>query len=85
MARYKMNTYMYGAKSDPYHSRFWDKPYPKTITAQEKEIGTCSQSRCCSSMTSVAHQCKVNFIWAIHPGQAFTDSTQTDVLDRIMA
>ena len=33
----------------------------------------------------MAHQCKVNFIWAIHPGQAFTDSTQTDVLQRIMS
>ena len=83
MARYKMNTYMYGAKSDPYHSRFWDKPYPKSITAQEKEIGMLSEPML-QSMTSVAHQCKVNFIWAIHPGQAFTDSTQTDVLDRIM-
>lgn len=83
MARYKMNTYMYGAKSDPYHSRAWDKPYPISISAKEKEVGMLSQSML-QSMTNVAHQCKVNFIWAIHPGQAFTDSTKTDVLDRIM-
>lgn len=84
MARYKMNTYMYGAKSDPYHSRFWEKPYPTTITEKEKEIGYLSQDML-RSITDVAHQCKVNFIWAIHPGQAFTDSTKTDVLDKIMA
>lgn len=83
MARYKMNTYMYGAKSDPYHSRAWDKPYPNSISAEEKQIGMLSQDML-KSMTAVAHQCKVNFIWAIHPGQAFTDSTQADVLDRIM-
>ena len=84
MARYKMNTYMYGAKSDPYHSRYWDKPYPTTITEKERELGWLSQDML-RSITDVAHQCKVNFIWAIHPGQAFTDSTQTDVLQRIMS
>ncbi len=84
MARYKMNTYMYGAKSDPYHSRFWEKPYPTTITEKEKEIGYLSQDML-RSITDVAHQCKVNFIWAIHPGQAFTDATKTDVLDKIMS
>ena len=84
MARYKMNTYMYGAKSDPYHSRFWEKPYPTSITEKEKEIGYLSQDML-RSMTDVAHQCKVNFIWAIHPGQAFTDATKTDVLDKIMS
>jgi hypothetical protein len=83
MARYKMNTYMYGAKSDPYHSRYWDKPYPTTITDQQKEIGYLSQDMLCS-MTDAAHRSKVNFIWAIHPGQAFTDAKQTDVLDHIM-
>lgn len=68
MARYKMNTYMYGAKSDPYHSRYWDKPYPTTITEKERELGWLSQDML-RSITDVAHQCKVNFIWAIHPGR----------------
>jgi hyaluronoglucosaminidase len=84
MARYKMNTYMYGAKSDPYHSRYWEKPYPTSITQKEKGIGYLSQDML-RSMTDVAHQCKVNFIWAIHPGQAFTDATQADVLDKVMS
>jgi hyaluronoglucosaminidase len=60
MARYKMNTYMYGAKSDPYHSRYWEKPYPTSITQKEKELGYLSQDML-RSMTDVAHQCKVNF------------------------
>jgi hyaluronoglucosaminidase len=84
MARYKMNTYMYGAKSDPYHSRYWDAPYPTTISAEQLRIGYLTQEMM-SDITSVAHATKVNFIWAIHPGKAFADPAQTDVLDRIMA
>ncbi len=84
MARYKMNTYMYGAKSDPYHSQFWDKPYPTTITQEQREIGYMTQDML-RKLTDVAHRCKVNFIWAIHPGSAFTDAKQPEVLDRIMA
>lgn len=83
MARYKMNTYMYGAKSDPYHSQYWDKAYPDTITAEQQRVGmlTAGMMR---QLTDAAHRAKVNFIWAIHPGQAFTDGKQPDVLNRIM-
>ncbi len=83
MARYKMNTYMYGAKSDPYHSQYWDKAYPDTISAQQRRVGmlTAGMMR---QLTDAAHRAKVNFIWAIHPGQAFTDPAQDDVLQRIM-
>ena len=83
MARYKMNTYMYGAKSDPYHSQYWDKPYPETITPEQQEVGMLTEGMM-RQLTDVAHRTKVNFIWAIHPGQAFTDKNQEDVLDRIM-
>ena len=83
MARYKMNTYMYGAKSDPYHSQYWDKPYPETITPEQQEVGMLTEGMM-RQLTDVAHRTKVNFIWAIHPGQAFTDKSQENVLDRIM-
>lgn len=83
MARYKMNTYMYGAKSDPYHSQYWDKAYPKTITPEQQEVGMLTEGMM-RQLTDAAHRCKVNFIWAIHPGGAFTDAKQADVLDRIM-
>ena len=83
MAKYKMNTYMYGAKSDPFHSQYWDKAYPKTITAEQHEVGMLTEGMM-RQLTDAAHKTKVNFIWAIHPGNAFTDKDQPDVLDRIM-
>lgn len=84
MARYKLNAYMYGAKSDPYHSRYWDKAYPEKITDEERRLGLMTQDMLCQ-LTDVAHQTKVNFIWAIHPGQSFTNANSHDVLDRIMS
>ncbi len=84
MARYKMNTYMYGAKSDPYHSRYWSDPYPTTITAHEQRIGYLTQDMM-RDITAVAHETKVNFIWAIHPGNAFANAEDPQVLDKIMA
>ncbi|MBR5029607.1 MAG: beta-N-acetylglucosaminidase domain-containing protein [Muribaculaceae bacterium] len=84
MARYKMNTYMYGAKSDPYHSRYWGDPYPVTITEEQQRIGYLTQDMM-REITSVAHETKVNFIWAIHPGNAFANGEDPQVLDKIMA
>ena len=83
MARYKLNMYMYGAKSDPYHTRYWDKAYPEKITDNEKRFGLMTQDMM-KQLTQTAHECKVNFIWAIHPGQTFTALGESDVLDRIM-
>lgn len=83
MARYKMNTYMYGAKSDPYHSRYWGDPYPMTITEDQQRIGYLTQDMM-RDITKVAHETKVNFIWAIHPGKAFANAEDPQVLDKIM-
>lgn len=83
MARYKLNMYMYGAKSDPYHTRYWDKAYPDKISANEKRYGLLTRDMM-KQLTQTAHQCKVNFIWAIHPGQTFTALGESDVLERIM-
>ncbi len=83
MARYKMNTYMYGAKSDPYHSRYWSEPYPTQITPEQERIGYLTQQMM-RDITDVSHATKVNFIWAIHPGTAFTDAGNTKVIGQIM-
>ena len=83
MARYKMNTYMYGAKSDEYHSRYWSEPYPTSITPEQKHSGYLSQDMM-RDITATAHACNVNFIWAIHPGQAFADAKNPGVIDQIM-
>ena len=82
MMRYKMNSYMYGAKSDPYHSQYWDKDYPTTITAEQEALGYLTKDMM-GELTEVSHQTKVNFIWAIHPGGEFTGSND-NVITRIM-
>ena len=81
MMRYKMNTYMYGAKSDPYHSEKWGDPYPTSITAEQENNGWLTQDMV-KEITDVSHQTKVNFIWAIHPGTNFIYSST--VIDDMM-
>lgn len=83
MARYKMNTYMYGAKSDSYHSLYWSEPYPTSITEEQLRIGYLSQDMM-KDITATAQMTKINFIWAIHPGKAFADPENKEVLDKIM-
>lgn len=70
MMRHKMNTYLYGAKSDPYHSQYWGDPYPTSLTAEQEKNGWLSQAMV-TDVANVSHETKVNFIWAIHPGNNF--------------
>lgn len=56
--KFKMNTYLYGPKDDPYHScPNWRLPYPEKEAANIRDlIEACRRNR-------------VDFVWAIHPGQ----------------
>ncbi len=81
MMRFKMNTYMYGAKSDPYHSEKWEEAYPSKLTEQDIKNGLISEDML-RDLSETSHQTKVNFIWAIHPGNDFVASD--DVNRRIM-
>lgn len=56
--KFKMNSYLYGPKDDPYHScPNWRLPYPEKEAANIQElIQACRRNR-------------VDFVWAIHPGQ----------------
>lgn len=55
---YKMNTYIYAPKDDPYHrSPNWRDPYPAEKAAELK------------SLVDAANANGVDFVWAIHPGQ----------------
>lgn len=56
--KFKMNSYLYGPKDDPYHScPNWRLPYPEKEAENIKElIQACKRNR-------------VDFVWAIHPGQ----------------
>lgn len=55
--KFKMNTYIYGPKDDPYHSSpNWRLPYPEDEAKNIRElIRACRENR-------------VDFVWAIHPG-----------------
>lgn len=56
--KFKLNTYLYGPKDDPYHScPNWRLPYPENEAANIRElVEACNRNR-------------VDFVWAIHPGQ----------------
>lgn len=56
--KFKMNTYLYGPKDDPYHSSpSWREPYP----AKEAEN--------IHALVEAARRNRVDFVWAIHPGK----------------
>lgn len=78
MMRYKMNCYVYGPKSDPYHSGNGTyAPYPTELTETQKASGFVTQQDL-KSFTDVAHETKVSVVWAIHPGNAFIDNDDTN-------
>lgn len=56
---WKLNTYIYGPKDDPFHgfSNRWRDPYPE------------AEARRLAELVRVAHENKVNFVWAVHPGR----------------
>lgn len=81
MMRMKMNTYMYGAKSDVYHSQKWEAAYPTTLTAQQVKNGLLTQNMI-REIAATSQDTKVNFIWAIHPGNSFVEDA--NVVNRIM-
>ena len=56
--KFKMNTYLYGPKDEPFHScPNWRLPYPEKEAQNIKElVQACKRNR-------------VDFVWAIHPGQ----------------
>lgn len=54
--KYKLNTYVYGPKDDPYHRAHWREPYPEAEAARLREL------------VEAAHRNHVQFVWALHPG-----------------
>lgn len=55
---HKMNVYIYGPKDDPYHSSpHWRDPYP------------ADEAKKLSELIERANRARVDFVWAIHPGQ----------------
>lgn len=55
---WKLNTYIYGPKDDPYHSSpKWREAYPSHEAAKLKEL------------VHIARENQVDFYWAVHPGK----------------
>ena len=67
--KWKLNAYIYGPKDDPFHgfSKRWREPYPP---AEAKRL---------AELVKVAHQNKVNFVWAVHPGRDIHWNTDADI------
>ena len=64
--RYKMNVFLYGPKSDPYHLGKWKQDYPIELTEEEKAHGVLTQDDI-RTITSKAAECNVDFVWVAHP------------------
>lgn len=79
--RYKMNTYIYGPKSDPYHLGLWRDDYPTSLTDHEKYFGLITQDDI-RTISAKAVACNVDFVWAIHPamqnGISFSSNSSID-------
>ena len=65
--RFKLNVFVYGPKSDPYHLGNWRDDYPTSLTEQQRFFGMITQDDL-KTMTEAAKACHVDFIWAAHPG-----------------
>lgn len=59
MSNFKMNTYMYAPKDDPYHREKWRELYPDK---EAKEI---------CQLAEIGKEENVDFVWMIHPGNDF--------------
>ena len=53
---YKMNTYIYAPKDDPYHREQWREPYPQSEMDRMQEL------------IDTANESKVDFVFALSPG-----------------
>lgn len=73
----KMNVYVYGPKDDPYHGfgTKWREPYPPTDAKRMREL------------IETAHKNKVNFVWAVHPGNniSWEDNNGDGIVDDFVA
>ncbi len=70
---WKLNTYIYGPKDDPYHSApKWREPYPDAEASQIK------------TLVETANSNFVDFYWAIHPGQdiQWNDEDRNNVVNK---
>ncbi|MDF9823990.1 hyaluronoglucosaminidase [Breznakia sp. PF5-3] len=66
VGKFKMNTYIYAPKDDPYHKDNWRVLYPEEKAAELKELAR------------IAKENNVSFCWSVHPGTGFNYNTDAD-------
>ncbi|WP_455682251.1 beta-N-acetylglucosaminidase domain-containing protein, partial [Thomasclavelia sp.] len=86
--RYKMNIFLYGPKSDPYHLGKWDEDYPLEVSAEDAKNGVRTKDEM-EQYARKAAACKVDFVWVAHPAMQkpidFTNETTiAEGIDRLM-
>ena len=83
--RYKMNTFLYGPKNDPYHLGQWDEDYPTEVTEEEAELGLRTQDEM-RQYAEKAAECNVDFVWVAHPAMKKPiDFTNEETVDEGVA
>ena len=65
--QFKMNSYLYGPKNDPYHRGQWKDPYPDDKLAELQEL------------VELGRETKVQFVWAAHPGGSIDLGSEEDL------
>ncbi|MGL4343763.1 MAG: beta-N-acetylglucosaminidase domain-containing protein [Cellulosilyticaceae bacterium] len=65
-AKYKLNTYIYAPKDDPYHRSNWREFYPEDKGQQIRELA------------QAGHDNNLNFVWTIHPGDSIDLGSEED-------
>lgn len=66
LGNWKMNTYVYAPKDDPYHRQKWRLPYPEKQLQELQEI------------VNIARNNYVDFIYAISPGVSIEFTSEID-------
>ncbi|WP_307841613.1 beta-N-acetylglucosaminidase domain-containing protein [Streptomyces endocoffeicus] len=64
---FKMNSYLYGPKDDPYHASRWREPYPPEKLAELKEL------------VDKGLETNVEFVWGAHVGGKINLGSDADV------
>ena len=70
-SEYKMNTYIYAPKDDPYHRKYWRELYPEKEAKQIEELA------------KTGYDNNFTFMWTIHPGDTIDLDSEEDLQSAI--
>lgn len=65
-SKFKMNTYIYAPKDDPYHKDRWREPYPDDKAEELRQLA------------EEAKKDNVSFCWSAHPGYGWNYNSDAD-------